>query len=74
MYKFRVTFEDHDEVSRDIEIKSNQTFMDLHKAIQSAIGFDGAQLASFYMSNDYWVKGKEITSAENDKGIALMEK
>jgi hypothetical protein len=73
LYKFRVTFEDHDEVSRDIEIKSNQTFMDLHKAIQTAIGFDGIQIASFYMSNDYWIKGKEITAAKNDKGIALME-
>jgi hypothetical protein len=73
LYKFRVTFEDHDDVSRDIEIKSNQTFADLNKAIQTAIGFDSIHAASFYMSNDYWIKGEEITSAENDKGIALMQ-
>jgi hypothetical protein len=74
LYKFRITFEDHDEVSRDIEIKSNQTFADLHKALQAAIGFDEKHPASFYMSNDYWIKGTEITNAETDKSIARMDK
>jgi hypothetical protein len=61
VYKFRVTFEDYEDVYREIEIKSTQTFEDLHRAIQEAIGFDGKQLASFYMSNDTWRKGREIT-------------
>jgi len=64
VYKFRVTFEEHEDISRDIEIKPDQTFEDLHFAIQSSIGFDGSKPASFYMSNDYWVKGREI-STEN---------
>ncbi len=61
VYKFSVTFEDYDDVYREIEIKSSQTFEDLHKAIQDSIGFDNKQLASFYMSNDMWRKGREIT-------------
>ncbi|MEO0310406.1 MAG: hypothetical protein RIQ89_63 [Bacteroidota bacterium] len=65
VYRFRITFEDHDEVSRDIEIKSTQTFLDLHKAIHAAIEFDGAKEASFYMSDDNWKKGKEITNRTN---------
>jgi hypothetical protein len=64
VYRFRITFEDFDDVHRDIEIKSTQTFEDLHLAIHSAIGFDGAKPASFYMSDDYWKKGKEITNRE----------
>jgi hypothetical protein len=64
IYRFRVSFEDYDEVSRDIEIRSNQTFEDFHHAIQSAIGFDASKPASFYMSNDHWMKGREITSRE----------
>lgn len=63
-YRFRVTFEDYDDVYRDIEIRSTQTFEDFHHAIQSAIGFDGSKPASFYMSNDHWIKGREITSRE----------
>lgn len=63
-YRFRVQFEDHDEVSRDIEIRSTQNFNDLHNAIHSSIGFDGDKPSSFYMSDDNWKKGKEITSKQ----------
>jgi hypothetical protein len=61
VYRFRVSFEDHDDVYRDIEIRSNQTFEDLHFIIQSAINFDAIKPASFIMSNDYWIKGQEIS-------------
>ncbi len=67
-YRFRITFEDHDEVSRDIEIKSTQTFSELHDAIHSSIGFDGNKPSSFYMSDDNWKKGKEITSKPIEDG------
>ena len=63
-YRFRVIFEDHDEVIRDIEIRATQTFDDLHHAIHNSIGFDGSKPSSFYMSDDNWKKGKEITSKE----------
>ncbi len=62
VYRFRITFEDYDEVFRDIEIKSNQSFQDFHSCIQTAIGFDGKKPASFYMSNDNWIKGREIST------------
>jgi hypothetical protein len=63
-YRFRVSFEDYDDVVRDIEIKSTQTFEEFHHAIHNCIGFDAAKPASFYISNDNWKKGKEITSRE----------
>lgn len=66
IYKFRVTYEDHDDVYREIEILSDQTFEHFHLAIQTAIGFDNTQSASFYMSDDYWRKGQEITLKEED--------
>jgi hypothetical protein len=77
VYKFRVTFEDHEDVSRDLEIKSTQTFEDLHSAILSSVGFDSKELASFYMSDDNWKKGKEITLADmsdGEKKIPMMKK
>jgi hypothetical protein len=61
VYKFRVTYEDDTDVYRDIEIESEQTFLDFHKAILSSINFRDGELASFYMSDDSWRKGKEIT-------------
>jgi hypothetical protein len=78
IYRFRVTFEDYDDVTRDIEIRSDQTFEDLHIAIQKSIDFDNKQLASFYMSNDSWKKGQEITlmdmSDDDNSSIPVMNK
>jgi hypothetical protein len=60
VYRFRVSFEDHNDIYRDIEILSNQSFEDLHMTIQQAIGFDGSKRATFFQSNDYWRREKEI--------------
>jgi hypothetical protein len=62
VYRFRVAFEDYDDVVRDIEIRSTQTFQELHHAIQEYIGFDGSKPSSFFMSDDNWKKGTEITN------------
>jgi hypothetical protein len=78
LYRFKVTFEDYDEVSRDIDIKSNQTFLDLHKAVHQSTGYNPEFPSSFYISNDQWIKGEEITYLPNqrriDRGVSLMEK
>ena len=63
-YRFRVTFEDYDDVTRDIEIRSTQTFEELHYAIQNAIGFDASKPTSFFLSDDNWKKGKELTTRD----------
>lgn len=62
VYRFRVSFEDYEDISREIEIRSDQTFLDLHQTIQTSIQFDGEKPSSFFMSNDLWIKGKEIAS------------
>ena len=72
-YRFKVTFEDQEDVYREIEIRSTQTFEDLHNAIQSAIGFDNSKEASFFISDDYWRKGEEI-SLKSQSGIRSMAK
>lgn len=62
-YKFRVLLdsEKKEEVFRDIVIDRNDTFERFYKAIIASFNFEGNQLASFYMSNDEWDKGFEIT-------------
>lgn len=78
VYRFRIAFEDYDDVIREIDIKSNQTFEDLHRAIHQSIGYNPDYSSSFYISNDQWTKGEEITFKPNqrriDRGVALMDK
>src|ERR1700753_3129128 len=78
LYRFRITFEDYDDVSREIDVKSNQTFEDLHRAIHQSTGYNPEFSSSFYVSNDQWIKGEEITYLPNqkriDRGVALMDK
>jgi hypothetical protein len=78
LYRFSVTFEDYDDVSRVIDVKSNQTFEDLHRAIHQSTKYNPEFPSSFYISNDQWMKGEEITYLPNqrriDRGVALMEK
>lgn len=68
VYKFRVWFEDHEDIYREIEIRANQTFADLHIAIQEAISFDNKHAASFFRSDDLWRKGEEIVLKAEDTG------
>jgi len=77
LYRFRVTFEDYDDVSREVDIKSTHTFADLHQAIHQSIGYNPDYSSSFYISNDQWTKGEEIAFKPNERkisrGVALME-
>src|SRR6201996_6058078 len=78
VYRFRIAFEDYDDVIREIDIKSNQTFEDLHRAIHKSTGYNSDYSSSFYISNDQWTKGEEISFMPNqrriDRGVALMDK
>jgi len=60
LLRFRLKFEDYDDVHRDIDIKSDQTFADLIKTILESIGFDQKHEASFHMADHNWRKGKAI--------------
>ena len=75
VYRFRVAFEDNEEITRDIEIKSGQTFKDFHQAILESIKFDTKHAASFFVSDDYWRKNQEVTLLEEDQedGAKLMK-
>ena len=60
IYRFRVAYEEHEDVYRDIDIKASQSFSDLHYIIQQAISFDNSKPYSFFISDDYWRREKEI--------------
>lgn len=64
--KFRVYWEDDDSVYRDIVIRHTQTFAELHSAILKSYEFDSKHKATFYRSNDNWVRGREISLEKYD--------
>lgn len=61
--KFRVLLDskDKNEVFRDILISDNDNFESFYKTILDAYQFSEEQMASFYMSNETWDKGHEIS-------------
>jgi len=65
-----------EDIFRDIEIEASYTLEDFHNAINQAFGFDGMEMASFYVSNDEWVQGEEISlfdmSEDSNSDIRLM--
>ena len=65
--KFRIYWEDDESVYRDIVIRHNQTFADLHLAILKSYEFDSKHKATFYRSNDSWQRGREISLEKYDK-------
>ncbi|MFT4522877.1 MAG: hypothetical protein ACI8ZN_001829 [Bacteroidia bacterium] len=71
IYRFKITFEDVDEVERIIEVRASQSFADLYKGIVESIKFNPDVTASFYISGDNWRKGKEITNADKE-GVTQM--
>ncbi|WP_026898564.1 IS1096 element passenger TnpR family protein [Daejeonella oryzae] len=77
IYRFKVSFEDYDDVVREIDIKSNQTFQDLHHAIHASTKYNPETSSSFYVSNDQWIKSEEIAYLPNERkvknGVATME-
>ena len=77
IYRFRISFEDYDEIFREIDMLPKHTFLDLHLAIQKSLGYEAEVPSSFYISNDQWRKGKEIAYLPSERKInqkvALME-
>jgi hypothetical protein len=77
IYRFRVTFEDYDDIIREIDVLSTHTFLDLHQAIHQSTEYNPEVSSSFYISNEQWMKGEEIAYLPNarkkERGVALME-
>lgn len=61
--KFRVLLdsEKDQEIFRDISINEEDNFESLYRTILNAFNFEGQEIGSFFMSNDEWDKGHEIS-------------
>lgn len=71
IYRFRVILDNDtdDDIFRDLEIKETDTMEDLHNIITQSFGFDGTEVASFYLSDDAWNQGEEISLFDMSEGL-----
>ena len=70
IFKFRIISSEVGDFVRDIEIRSDQTFYDLHVALTNNFHYDNSQLASFFISNMDWEKELEITLFDISEGTS----
>lgn len=77
IYRFRVTLNGDETTFRDIEVEATNSFEDLHNIILQSFGFDGLEMASFYLANEEWEPLEEITlfdmSEEEETGKLTMQ-
>lgn len=69
IYRFRIVLDTLEDVFRDIEIQQDANLEDLHNAITQAFGFEGNEMASFYLSDEDWGQGEEIALYDISEGI-----
>ncbi len=74
IFKFRMISGDEKAFLREYEISGEETFLSFHDFIQTDLGFDANQLASFFLTDEQWNKGLELTliDMENDAGPAAI--
>lgn len=70
IYRFRVILDNdtEEDIFRDLEIRETDTLEDLHNIITQSFGFDGSEMASFYISDDEWSQGEEISLFDMSEG------
>jgi hypothetical protein len=73
IYRFKVWFEEDEDINRVIDIQPTATFLDLHNIVLDSIGFNKKEASSFYVSDDNWRKGKEVTLIENENKLLMAK-
>ena len=67
VFHFLILSGEDEHFIREILIDAKSSFLDFHKAIQESVAYDQGQLASFFLSDDDWGKGQEITLMQMDE-------
>ncbi|MBS4043423.1 MAG: hypothetical protein KGZ59_06365 [Chitinophagaceae bacterium] len=69
--KFRAYLEEDDSVYRDIVVKHTHNFYDLFLQVVKSFEFDNKHQATFYRSNDKWLRGREISIEKYEKDYVV---
>jgi hypothetical protein len=66
IYRFTIISDEVDGFMREIQLDADAKFLELHKLILEACGYEDNQLTSFTICENGWEKGQEITLEEMD--------
>ena len=69
IYRFRVILDTKEDVFRDIEIEQDTTLEEFSNVILQSFGFDGMEMASFYIADEQWNQGEEISQFDMSEGM-----
>lgn len=64
IYQIKFSCDEVDDFRRVYEADSEATFWELHQAILESVNYPNDQMTSFFMCNDRWEKGQEVTLVE----------
>ncbi len=78
VYRFKLVSDEVSNFSREIEIDSENSFLQLRNAILESVNYTKDELDSFFLCNDEWEREEEITLEDmgvsaSDQDIWLME-
>lgn len=77
IYRFKLVSDEVSNFSREIEIDSESTFLQLRNAILESVGYSKDELDSFFLCDEDWQREEEITledmGSSSDQDIWLME-
>ena len=76
--RFRVIFDDYDDIYRDIDLKVDHSFADFFLEILKSIGFDNKHVGEFFLADHNWRKGESIGTLSGEdlgklKKVELLE-
>jgi hypothetical protein len=71
--RFRIIFEDFDDVHRDIDFTADHTFADLFNELLLAVEFDNKHDGEFFLADHNWRKGDSIGKI-NGQDQKVMQK
>lgn len=77
-YKFEISLPNSSDFRCEIAINGDQTFQEFHEKLVDVLGYDGAQMASFYTLNKMGNRVKEIalmdmSSDDDDSDTLVMD-
>ena len=78
VYRFKLVSDEVSNFSREIEIDSENTFLQLRNTILESVGYTKDELDSFFLCDDDWEKQEEVSLEEmaitsSDRDQWLME-
>lgn len=78
VYRFKLVSDEVSNFSREIEIDSENTFLQFRNAILESVNYTKDELDSFFLCNDEWEREEEITledmgNSSSDQDLFLME-